>query len=184
MDTSGWISMPEPGPRGVIPAVVKTGMAVAAVLLLSSPALGADREEEAINRLLDAFHAAAARSDFNGYFDLFSPDGVFIGTDASERWTIPEFKAYAQGPFAAGKGWAYRPRERHVTITHAVCRCYAWFDEILDSPSYGTSRGVGVVVRTPSGWKIEQYALSFPIPNDMAKDVTEQIKAHEGKAKP
>jgi hypothetical protein len=155
-----------------------------AMALVATPALAADREEAEIDKLLDAFHAAAAHSDFNGYFELFAPDGVFIGTDASERWTVPEFKAYAQGPFAAGKGWVYHPRQRHVTITRAPCRCYAWFDEILDSSSYGTSRGVGVVVRTPNGWRIEQYALSFPIPNDLAKAVTEQIKGYEAKPKP
>ena len=149
------------------------------LVLLSTPAFAASHEEAQIDRVLDRFHAAAAHSDFNGYFDLFAPDGVFIGTDAGERWTVPQFKAYARPAFAAGKGWVYHPRERHVTITRAPCRCTAWFDEILDSQSYGTSRGSGVLIRTPSGWKIAQYALSFPIPNDLAKPITDQIKAYE-----
>jgi hypothetical protein len=152
--------------------------------LAATPALAApSHEEQAIDRVLDGFHAAAARSDFGAYFGYFAPDGVFIGTDAAERWTVPQFKAYAKAPFAAGKGWVYHPRVRHVTITGAPCRCVAWFDEILDSAAYGTSRGTGLLMRTPSGWKIEQYALTFPIPNDLAKPVTDQIKAYEAKAK-
>jgi hypothetical protein len=34
---------------------------------------------------------------------------------------------------------------------------------------------------TPAGWKIEQYALTLPIPNDMAADVTAKIEAFEAK---
>ena len=151
--------------------------------LTATPALAASHEEQAIARTLDALHAAAERSDFEGYFALFAPDGVFIGTDASERWTVPEFKAYAKAPFAAGHGWVYHPRSRHISITRAPCRCVAWFDEILDSQAYGTSRGTGVLMRTPTGWKIEQYALTFPIPNDLAHEMTDRIKAYEAKAK-
>jgi hypothetical protein len=148
-----------------------------------APALAQTRDEAAAARTLDAFHAAAARSDFKGYFDLFAPDGVFIGTDAHERWMVPAFKAYARAPFAAGKGWVYTPRARHLTIAPIACRCVAYFDEILESKSYGTSRGTGVLVKTRAGWKIAQYALTFPIPNDLAKDTTDRIKAYEAKAK-
>jgi ketosteroid isomerase-like protein len=149
--------------------------------LLAAPAVAASPDEAAVGQVLDRFHAAAAHSDFNGYFDLFAPDGVFIGTDAQERWSVGAFKAYAQAPFAAGKGWVYTPRERHVTIAPVACRCVAYFDEILDSKSYGTSRGTGVLVKGPNGWKLAQYALTFPIPNDLAQDMTERVKAYEAK---
>jgi ketosteroid isomerase-like protein len=149
--------------------------------LLATPAFAGDRED--VGRTLDAFHAAAAHSDFKAYFDLFTPDGVFIGTDASERWAVPAFKAYAKAPFAAGKGWVYTPRQRHVTIAAIPCRCVAYFDELLDSKSYGASRGTGVLVKGPHGWKIAQYALTFPIPNDLAAKMTSEIKAYEAKAK-
>ena len=152
---------------------------VLSLLLVATPALAASPDEAAAGRVLDAFHAAAARSDFKAYFDLFTPDGVFIGTDAAERWPVPQFKGYAKAPFAAGKGWVYTPRSRHVTIAPVACRCVAYFDELLDSKSYGTSRGTGVLLKGPHGWKIAQYALTFPIPNDLAKDMTDRIKAHE-----
>ncbi|MDE2485801.1 MAG: nuclear transport factor 2 family protein [Alphaproteobacteria bacterium] len=152
--------------------------------LLAAPAWAAPAEEAAVGKTLDAFHAAAARSDFKAYFDLFAPDGVFIGTDAHERWTVAQFKTYAKPAFAAHKGWTYVPRAgaRHVTIADIPCHCVAWFDELLDSKAYGTSRGTGVLVKGDHGWKIAQYALTFPIPNDLAKDMTGKIKAYEAKS--
>jgi len=155
-----------------------------AVLAASTPALASPATDAAVvGKVLDRFHAAAAHSDFKGYFDQFAPQGVFIGTDAQERWTVQEFKAYAKPAFDAGKGWVYTPRERHVAIAQIPCRCVASFDELLDSKAYGTSRGTGVLVKGPDGWKITQYALTFPIPNDLAKDTTDRIKAYEAKAK-
>lgn len=148
----------------------------------TAPALAGPADDSAaVGKVLDRFHAAAAHSDFNGYFGQFAPQGVFIGTDAHELWTVDEFKAYARPAFEAGKGWIYTPRERHVAIAQIPCRCVAWFDEILDSKAYGTSRGTGVLVKGPQGWKITQYALTFPIPNDLAKDMTARIKAYEAR---
>jgi ketosteroid isomerase-like protein len=157
-----------------------------ALTLAAAPAVAASPDEAAVGRTLDAFHAAAARSDFKAYFDLFARDGVFIGTDAHERWTVAQFKAYAKPAFDAHKGWVYTPRAgtRHVSIANIPCRCVAYFDELLDSKSYGTSRGTGVLVKGAHGWRIAQYALTFPIPNDLAKDMTDRIKAYEAKPRP
>lgn len=130
-----------------------------------------------ITAVLDAFHAAAARADGAAYFGLFAPDGVFIGTDVSERWSVAQFKAYAQPHFSKGQGWTYTPRSRTVVVGQDGRT--AWFDEVLDSESYGTSRGTGVLVRTPEGWRIAQYALTFPMPNDLAKEMTTRIRAWE-----
>lgn len=150
-----------------------------AIALLAVPALAASPEESAVGKTLDAFHAAAAHSDYKAYFDLFTPDGIFIGTDAAERWTLPAFKAYAKPAFDAGKGWVYTPRSRRVTLAPVACRCVAYFDELLESKSYGTSRGTGVLIKGAGGWRIAQYALTFPIPNALAKDTTDRIKQYE-----
>lgn len=141
-----------------------------------------DARIAAISQLLDRLHADAAKADGDAYFALFAKDAVFIGTDASERWTIDAFRAYALPLFAQGKGWTYKPRLRHVTLASIPCGCVAWFDEILDSAHYGTSRGTGVLTLTPAGWKIAQYALTFPIPNEMAADMTAKIEAFEAKS--
>jgi len=167
---------------------VKKSFTAWIAVLLVSPAMISARADPAddpkiasIGRVLDQLHEAASRGDGTAYFDLFAPDAVFIGTDASERWTMDQFRAYALPLFAHGKGWTYRPRLRHVTIGRVPCSCVAWFDEILDSASYGTSRGTGMLALTPFGWKIEQYALTFPVPNDLAKEMTGRIKTFEGR---
>lgn len=151
-----------------------------AFALLTSPAHAATPEQD-IAAVLDALHAAAAKADGPAYFALYTPDATYLGTDAAERWSLAEFKGYAMPYFSKGQGWTYVPRERHITIAPIACRCVAWFDELLDSASYGASRGTGTLVLTPDGWKVSQYALTFPIPNDLAKGMTDQIKAFEAK---
>jgi len=131
-----------------------------------------------ISGVLDRLHQAAAEADGPTYFDLFTPDALYRGTDATELWTLEEFRAFAEPYFSRGRGWTYVPRERHISIAPTDCACVAWFDEILDSESYGTSRGTGVLVRGDDGtWKIAYYALTFPIPNALARDMTARIRA-------
>ena len=132
-------------------------------------------DEEIVGNVLDSFHGAAAAGDWETYFNLMSDDGVFLGTDAGERWTKQEFQAYADGR----RGWVYRSKERHINLTPDGNT--AWFDEILDSASYGTARGTGVVIRTGSGWKISQYHLTFPIPNELVDDLIEAIKSFDAR---
>jgi ketosteroid isomerase-like protein len=127
----------------------------------------------AINKVLDGYHQAAANGEWDIYFDLMSDDGVFIGTDAQERWIKAEFRQYSSG----SNGWVYTPQQRNVNITPDGSR--AWFDEALLSQSYGSSRGSGVLIRTAVGWKISQYHLTLPIPNGMVRGITDQIKEYE-----
>lgn len=117
-----------------------------------------------VSRVLDAWHDAAARADEDGYFAHFAEGAVFLGTDATERWTVPQFRAYAHPHFAKGKAWTMRATRREITFRGDV----AWFDEDLDSAGLGAVRGSGVLVRDPrsGSWKIAQYNLSVPIPND------------------
>jgi ketosteroid isomerase-like protein len=127
----------------------------------------------AINKVLDGYHQAAANGEWDIYFDLMSDDGVFIGTDAQERWIKAEFRQYSSG----SNGWVYTPQQRNVNITPDGSS--AWFDEALLSQSYGSSRGSGVLIRTAQGWKISQYHLTLPIPNGMVRGITDQIKEYE-----
>ena len=140
----------------------------------------ADRvdSETEVHAVLDDFHAAAAAADGARYFAHFAPDGVFVGTDATERWDVAAFRAYAAPHFEAGRGWAYRSVERHVRV--ATGDAVAWFDERLRNDAYGDVRGSGVLRRIDGAWRIEQYVLSFPIPNDVAREVVERIRLHGG----
>uniref|UniRef100_UPI002637A7C3 nuclear transport factor 2 family protein n=1 Tax=Brevundimonas sp. TaxID=1871086 RepID=UPI002637A7C3 len=89
------------------------------------------------------------------------------------------FRAYADPYFARGQGWTYVPRDRVVTIAPIECRCVAWFDEKLTNAAYGDLRGSGVLRLTADGWQIEQYVLSFTVPNDRSRAVVEAIRGSD-----
>lgn len=151
-------------------------MRVLPLLLLCLGCAGAEPSRAPIDRVLDDWHAAAAAADEEGYFALFAPDAVFLGTDATERWTREEFRAYAHARFETGTGWTYTGRDRHVAFSSAGD--VAWVDERLDNANYGELRGTGVLVRIDGEWKIAHYNMVFPIPNEIAKDVVVRIKEH------
>jgi len=141
---------------------------------VGGPSGGSDRGAEAeITRVLDGWHAAASRADGAGYFGAMADDAVYLGTDASERWTLPEFRAFCEPYFAKGVGWKYEPRERHVVVEGEL----AWFDEKLWNDKYGECRGTGVLRRAGGAWKIVHYSLTFPVPNALASKVIELIRA-------
>ena len=133
---------------------------------------GGNDQESVIASQLDRFHQAAANAEFDTYFNMFSKDGVFIGTDAKERWSVDDFKSYVKPYFDQGKGWRYIPRDRTIVVHGDV----AWFDELLDNDAYGECRGSGVLLKEGGEWKVAQYNLHFPVPNDLAKPVTKMIR--------
>lgn len=146
------------------------------VLLLLPCFLWANNPTQEISKILDDLHLAAAEADGDSYFKLFRPDAIYIGTDATETWTIEEFKRFAKPYFDQGRGWVYTPTDRKVTLSEQGNT--AWFVELLWNEKYGQSRGSGVLVKQTDGWKIAQYHLTFPIPNELAKEITQQIKQH------
>ena len=143
-------------------------------LLFSIYAAAADRSQQ-VTAVLDAWHRAAAAADEERYFGYFAANGVFMGTDATERWTVPQFRAWAKPRFAKHKAWNFTPKERHIDF--APGGQTAWFDELLDTPNLGPCRGSGVLVREGGAWKIAQYNLSVPIPNELADGIVNQIGA-------
>ena len=138
--------------------------------------------QASINSTLNSFHAAAANADFERYFATWTSQSVFLGTDATERWEGNAFKDFARPYFEKGQGWSYLPRDRHVSLSSDGNA--AWFDELLENEKYGTCRGSGVLLRdSQGGWTIVQYNLSFPIPNDLAAEVTTRVKTWKPPAK-
>ncbi len=131
-----------------------------------------------VNRVLDNWHNAAAESYFERYFNHFINDSaIFMGTDATEYWNVPEFKDYARDPFARNSGWKFVPVRRHIYISESGKT--AWFDEALDSEAFGLARGSGVLVKADTTWKIAHYNLSIPIPNSIVYDVVDRIQTAE-----
>lgn len=135
---------------------------------------GAFEQRPEVDAVIDAWHGAAASGDFDGYFSLMTGDAVFLGTDATERWTRGEFEAFARPYFDGVEAWTYRPRDRFVMFDGDGRT--GWFDELLDHDRYGELRGTGVVRRTHGGWKIVHYSLTFVVPNEVAPRVVEVIR--------
>jgi hypothetical protein len=126
-----------------------------------------DGGQAAVHRIegeLDDLHSAAAVADEERYFGHFDGAGVFLGTDATERWDVAAFRAYAHPRFSAGKGWVYRVKRRAVTVGDDGAT--AWFDEDLVGERAGPTRGSGVLVKRAGRWLIAQYNLAFTVPND------------------
>lgn len=134
-----------------------------------------------VARVLEDFHAAASEADGKRYFDHFAPGAVFMGTDGSERWDLNAFRAFADPYFSEGKGWTYTTLRRSVFLSPDGN--FAWFDESLNNASYGDVRGSGVLLRQRGRWRIVQYNLSIPLPNDLTKSIIELIRKAEHEAR-
>ena len=134
----------------------------------------ADSEIARVRAVLDEFHAAASAADERRYFALLAPKAVFLGTDPGERWAGEDYRAFVHRYFSQGKGWTYEPSSRTVEI--AVDGQTAWFDERVENEWYGQCRGTGVLQLREGEWKIEQYNLAIPIPNELAAEIVARIR--------
>ncbi len=143
-------------------------------LALTQTAL-AQSDEAAVAAVLDDFHDAASKADGERYFGHFAENAIFLGTDITERWDLEAFKAYALPYFDQGRGWTYVPQARHIYVSPDGNT--AWFDEIVRNERFGDTRGSGVLVKTGDGWKVAQYHLTLPIPNELIYKVVEMIEA-------
>ena len=132
----------------------------------------AQTDSESIDNILTGVHHNAATANFEAYFDLYTEDAIFMGTDATERWTIDQFKGYARPAFERG-GWTYVMTERNIYVSEDGNT--AWFDELLENEGFGQCRGTGALVKINGKWKVSQYHLTVPIPNDLLRTVAGMI---------
>lgn len=121
-----------------------------------------------INEVLDLWHKNAAETNFDAYFNAMSKNSIFIGTDASEVWTVDEFKAFSKPYFDRGKAWEFVPVARNIYID--LDANLVWFDELLDT-WMGVCRGSGVLKKYENSWLIEHYVLSVTVPNETIDEV-------------
>ena len=133
------------------------------------------QETQQIHAFLDQWHVAAAQADEGAFFGSIADDGIYIGTDAHERWTKTEFLTFAKPYFDRGQAWDFKPRDRD--IHQSSDGNLVWFSELLDT-WMGVCRGSGVLEKTVSGWKIRQYHLSVTVPNEVINDFIKLIQGH------
>lgn len=147
-------------------------------LLLFSMRTQAQRGSQAhqeVADVLDSLNVRAARADYKAYFELYAEDAIFMGTDATERWTKSAFAAWSKKYFDRGKAWSFKALQRHIYFSQDGRM--AWFDELLDT-QMKICRGSGVLRKDGKQWRIVQYTLSTTVPNSVVNQVTE-IKQKE-----
>lgn len=118
--------------------------------------------------LIDSWHKAAESADKDGYFNFIDEDGIFLGTDATERWTKKEFFKWSSPHFDKAPAWILTPVRREISISQD--KSYAWFDEGLNT-GMGPCRGSGVLVKKGNIWRLVQYNLSLTIPNEALEEI-------------
>ncbi|MEM8999537.1 MAG: nuclear transport factor 2 family protein [Bacteroidota bacterium] len=138
------------------------------ILILTVVHVHGQQERQAIDSVLDAWHLAAARADFESYFNKMTTDGVFLGTDATENWQNQAFREFSKPYFDKGKAWSFTALERNVYINGT--NDFAWFDELLDT-QMKLCRGSGVLKKVNGEWKIAHYVLSIAVPNENVSQV-------------
>lgn len=116
-----------------------------------------------IDSLINQWHHAAATADAEGFFGRMTPDGIYIGTDATERWLRDELRTWAKPYFERESAWTFIPVSRNITV--APGSQLAWFDELLDT-WMGTCRSTGIMIQEDGEWKIRYYHLSIAVPNE------------------
>ncbi len=125
-------------------------------------------DEQQIATLLDGFNIAAAKADYNTYFNYFDANAIFIGTDATERWNKQAFMIWAKPYFDKKTTWNFTTLQRHIYIDTAIN--IAWFDELLQT-QMKICRGSGILKKQANEWKIRQYVLSTTVPNKILDSV-------------
>ncbi|MEQ8702743.1 MAG: nuclear transport factor 2 family protein [Phaeodactylibacter sp.] len=126
-----------------------------------------------IDTLLNAWHKAAATADAEGFFSKMTPDGIYLGTDAAERWLRDELRAWSEKAFDREVAWLFRPYDREVYFSRDGQT--AWFEEMLDTPHMGICRGSGVLSKTAEGWQIRHYDLALMVPNEKMEAVQQAL---------
>ena len=132
-----------------------------------------DPRDEAINLLMDNWHHAAATGDEDVFFNSLGPESIYLGTDASERWTKTEFEAFALKYFERDTAWAFQPIERK--IYYSKKGEVAWFNETLDT-WMGVCRGSGILEKTTTGWILQHYHLAIAVPNEKVQGYLELLQ--------
>jgi ketosteroid isomerase-like protein len=130
-------------------------------------------EKEQISELIDLWHKAAEIADKDSYFNFMDDEGIFLGTDATERWTKKEFMEWSSRYFEKAPAWILTPIRREIIL--AKEKIFAWFDEDLNT-SMGPCRGSGVLVKKGNGWKLVHYNLALTIPNEAIKEIKSILK--------
>jgi len=132
-------------------------------ILLVFENVNAQKTPKQPDSLIDKWHLAATKADFESYFKVTSKDFIFLGTAPKERWTKNEFMAFSKPYFDNGKAWDFKASNRRWNFSKDGK--IAWFDEDLDT-WMEECRGSGICIKEKGEWKIIYYNLTVLIENE------------------
>ncbi|MEL6836133.1 MAG: nuclear transport factor 2 family protein [Bacteroidota bacterium] len=128
---------------------------------------------DTLHAFIDNWHQAAAKADEDTFFGSMAADGIYLGTDASERWLRDTFQVWAKAPFDRESAWDFKPYQRELYFSDN--NKYVWWEELLET-WMGPCRGSGVARFYEGRWQIQHYNLALTIPNEKMKAVIEVTK--------
>lgn len=120
-----------------------------------------------LNKLIDNWHLAASKANFEDYFGLMDESFIFLGTAPGERWTKGEFASFCRPYFDQGKAWDFKASNRKWSFSKNGK--VAWFDEDLDTWMRGC-RGSGIFIKKKREWKLVYYNLTVLIENEKIQE--------------
>lgn len=127
---------------------------------------------DSLHAFIDAWHHAAAVADEDAFFGAMAADGIYLGTDATERWLRDELRSWAAFAFERQSAWAFKAYDRELYFTDN--QTYAWWEEMLET-WMGPCRASGVAQLIDGEWKIKHYHLAVTVPNDKIEGFKELI---------
>jgi len=122
--------------------------------------------EKSLDQIMDDWHQAAAEADAEAFFGRMTETGIYIGTDASERWLRDELREWSAKYFARESAWSFTALERNwqrPTENIAIA------DELLET-GMGVCRSTAVLQLIDGEWYIVHYQLSIAVPNEKLED--------------
>lgn len=126
--------------------------------------------QKTLDQQIDDWHLAAAKADFNSYFNAMDESFVFLGTAPGERWNKEAFAQFSKPYFEKGKAWDFKPSNR--VWSFSPDQTIAWFDEDLATWMRGC-RGSGILIQKKGEWKLVYYNLTVLIENEKIKKFIE-----------
>ncbi len=122
---------------------------------------------------MDGWHKAAATADEELFFGSMTDEGIYLGTDKTEKWTRDEMREWSKEYFDRESAWAFTTISRDVYLSEDANT--VWFNEKLDT-WMGVCKGTGVLVKQNGEWKIALYDLSVAVDNDKIQQFIELTK--------
>lgn len=146
---------------------MKFNLIIVSLLFFNSSIFSQNEAENELNLLIDAWHLAAKKADFNAYFEKTADSFIFLGTAPNERWDKQQFMDFSLPYFEKGKAWDFKASNRKWNFSED--QKMAWFDEDLATWMKGC-RGAGILRYNGNEWKIVYYNLTVLIENEKIKE--------------